>query len=63
LTKNPLIYIVSPFTLGDLELCLGEDKPTNPRGDGTGYHQTSISKTVLPNHVRWNIGLLDSQQW
>ena len=34
--KNPLIYNVSYFNLGDLELRLG-DKPTKaPRGDGTG---------------------------
>jgi len=31
-------------------------KPTKaPCGNGTGYQQTSILKTVLPNHVRWNI--------
>ena len=34
--KNPLIYNVSYFNLGDLEFRLG-DKPTKaPRGDGTG---------------------------
>jgi len=37
--------------------------PPNPRGDGTGYQQTSISKTVWPNHASWDIGLLDAQQW
>jgi len=30
---------------------------------GTGYQQPSISKTVLPNHARWDMGLLDAQQW
>jgi len=39
-------------------------KPTkDPRSDVTGYQQTSISKIVLPNHARWDIGLLDAQQW
>ena len=34
--KNPLIYNVSYFNLGDLELLWG-DKPTKaPRSDGTG---------------------------
>jgi len=28
------------------------------RGDGTGEQQTSISKTVLPNHAKWDIGLI-----
>jgi len=37
--------------------------PPNPRGDGNGYQQTSISKTVLPNHASWDIGLLDTRQW
>jgi len=49
---------VPGFTLC-LELCFGG---INPRGDGTAYQQTSISKTVLPNHTRWDIGLLDAQQ-
>jgi len=34
-----------------------------PRSDGTGYQNTSITKTVLPNHARWDIGLLGDQQW
>jgi len=25
------------------------------RGDGTGYQQTSISKSVIPNHANCNI--------
>jgi len=37
--------------------------PPKSRGEWTGYHQTSISKTVLPKHVRWDIGILDAQQW
>jgi len=37
--------------------------PPKPRGDWTGYQQTSISKTALPNHVRWDIDVLDAQQW
>jgi len=41
----------------------GALSPPKPRGDWTGYHQTSISKTVLPKHVRWDIGILDAQQW
>jgi len=32
----------------------GGDKPTKaPFGDGTGYQETSISKTVLPNHAKF----------
>jgi len=27
------------------------------------YQQTSISKSVLPNHASWGIGVLDAQQW
>ena len=39
-------------------------KPTKaPRSDVTGYQQTSISKTVLPNQVKWDIDLLDAHQW
>jgi len=31
----------------------------SPRGDRTGQQQTSaISKTVLPNHTKWDIGLI-----
>ena len=37
--------------------------PPKPRGDGTCYQQTSISKTVSPNHASWDIDLLDAQQW
>jgi len=29
----------------------------SPRGDRTGWQQTSVSKPVLPNHARWDIGL------
>jgi len=36
--------------------------PPKPRGDGTCYQQTSISKTVSPNHASWDIDLLDAQQ-
>jgi len=51
LTKNPLIYDVSLF---NLEICLVGVKPTKaPCGDGTGYQETSISKTVLPNHAKF----------
>jgi len=28
----------------------------SPHGDRTGEQQTSISKTVLPNHAKWDIG-------
>jgi len=28
----------------------------SPSGDRTGEQQTSISKTVLPNHAKWDIG-------
>ena len=28
----------------------------SPRGDRTGEQHTSISKTVLPNHAKWDIG-------
>jgi len=38
-------------------------KPTKAsRGDGTGYQQASISKTVLANHTRWDIRLFTAQQ-
>jgi len=48
---------------GELEL-FGGTKPTKaPCGDGTDYQQTSILKTVSPNHARWDIDLLDAQQW
>jgi len=26
-----------------------------PRGDRTGEQQTSITKSVLPNHAKWDI--------
>jgi len=40
--------------LGDLEICLVGAKPTKAScGDGTGYQQTSISKTILPNHAKF----------
>jgi len=35
LTKTPLIYSVSCFNLGGLELCLGAKLTKTPRGDGT----------------------------
>jgi len=28
------------------------------RGDRTGDQQTSISKTVLPNHAKWDTDLI-----
>jgi len=34
----------------------------SPRGDRTGEQQTSISKTVLPNHAKWVIGLIFNAQ-
>ena len=38
LTKTQLIYSVSRFNLGGLELCLGRLSPPKlPRGDGTDY--------------------------
>jgi len=41
------------FHIGKLgALSWGLLSPPKPRGDWIGYHQTSISKTVLPNHVR-----------
>ena len=63
LTKNPLIYSVSYFNFGGLVAFLGGLRPPNPRGDETGYQKMSVSKTVLPNHAGWDIGLLDAQQW
>ena len=52
------------FHIGRLESLFGGGiSPPKPYGDCTGYHQTSISKTVLPKHVRWDIGILDAQQW
>jgi len=40
--------------LGSLEICLVGTKPTKTTcGDGTGYQETSISKTVLPNHAKF----------
>jgi len=40
--------------LGGLKICLVGAKPTKTScGDGTGYQQTSISKTVLPNHAKF----------
>jgi len=29
-----------------------------PRSDRSGKQQTSISKTVLPNHAKWDVGLM-----
>jgi len=29
-----------------------------PRDDRTGEKQTFISKTVLPNHANWDVGLI-----
>jgi len=34
----------------------------SPRGDRTGEQQTSISKTVLPSHARWDIGLFQCSE-
>jgi len=39
LTKTPLIYSVSRFNLGGVELCLGEAKPTKAHM-GTGLQQS-----------------------
>jgi len=63
LTNNPLIYSVSYFSFGGFVAFLGDQAHQNPCGDGTGYQQTSISKTVLPNYASCDIGLLDAQQW
>jgi len=42
----------------------GVAKPTKTSyGGGTGYPQTSISKTLLPNHARWDIDVLNALQW
>jgi len=61
--KNPLINSVSHITLGGLGTLFGWDKSTKaPRGNGTGYQQTSISTTVLSNHARWDIGHLNALQ-
>ena len=46
-----------------LELCLVGLSPPSHRGNGTSGQQTSISKTVLPNHARWDISLFNTQQW
>ena len=54
---------VSYFNFGGLAAFLGGWDHQSLRGDGTGYQQTSISKTVLPDHASWNIGLLDAQEW
>jgi len=60
LTKKTLIYCVSHWGLGAV---FWDTRPTKaPRGDETGYQQTSVSKTVLPNHASWDIGRLDAQQ-
>jgi len=41
-----------------------EAKPIKaPSSDGIGYQQTSISKTILPHHARWDVGLLNAQPW
>ena len=51
------------FRIGGLGALYGGAKPTKaPRGDRYGYQQTSISKTVLPNHAKWDIGLFNVQQ-
>jgi len=48
---------------GDWSFVWGDKATKSPRGNGTGYQQPSISKTVLPNHARWGIGLMNIQQW
>jgi len=49
--------------IGWLGALYGWAKPTKaPCDNETGYQQTSISKTVLPNHVRSNIRLFNAQQ-
>jgi len=59
--SNPLIYSVSHW--GAWSFVWGPKPTQDPRSNMTGYQQTSISKTVLPNQARWDIGLLDAQQW
>jgi len=40
--------------LEGLKICLVGAKPNKvPSGDGTGYQETSISKTVLPKHAKF----------
>jgi len=47
-----VINSVSQFNWMGLEICLVGAKTTkHPYGDGTGNQETSISKTVLPNHA------------
>jgi len=62
LTKNPLILVFHISIWWGVELGLGAKSTEVPRGDETGYQQTSIAKTVLPNHARWDIGLSTAQQ-
>ena len=48
LSKIPLIYSVSLFILGGLELCLGGAKPTRaPRGDGTDVIASTVAFRCL----------------
>jgi len=47
--KHSLIYSDSHW--GDWSLVWGDMATKTPLGDGTGSQQTSISKTVLPNHA------------
>jgi len=48
---------------GDWSFVWGDKATISPRGNRTGYKQPSISKTVLPNHARWDISLVNFQQW
>ena len=57
--KNPLIYNGSYFNFGGLVAFLGAKPTKAPVATGLN---TSISKTVLPNHTSWAIGFLDAQQ-
>jgi len=52
------------ISIWGLEALFGWAKPTKSRcaGNGTGYQQASISKTVLPNHTRWDIRLFTAQK-
>jgi len=48
LSKISLIYSVSRFNLGGLEVCLGRAKPTKaPRGDGTGVIASTVAFRCL----------------
>jgi len=56
-----MIYSISHFTLVDWSFVCGAKPTKAPRGHRTGYQQPSISKNVLANHARWDIGFLEAQ--